>query len=160
MLLEGQLHLAQVALGFHQHQRGFGKHHCRRTFAWDVDRPAFGFDCGLNGCDLSGVGVHPLQARTLRHLRQLVDGQLEALHLRQATGRRRFDAGFSARGLLFARSLRRARCRFVARRLLLADRGGLHFFAAGRVHRAAGVAVAILAGEAGCVALADRRLRR
>jgi hypothetical protein len=80
-LLEWQLQLPQVALGFDQHQRAFIDHDRGGALARNANRRWFGCNGRLHGGDFLRIRIDPLQAGTLCHLHQIGDRQLKRLDL-------------------------------------------------------------------------------
>lgn len=87
LLFERQRQIAQITPGFNQHQRAFIDDDLLRWLARHMDRLRLGGDRCLYGFDFFGVGVDPIQARSLRYLRQLFHRQHKRLNFGQASRR-------------------------------------------------------------------------
>lgn len=93
---EGQHHGAEVAAGLHEHQRSLVDHDRGRALARYMNGLGFRRDRRANLRYALGIRIHPMQSRALGHLGELVQRQLEVLHLRQRTRAR--GRGFNHSG--------------------------------------------------------------
>lgn len=93
---ERQHHVAEVAAGLHQHQRALVDHDRGRALARYMNGLGFRRDRRANLRHAFGIRIHPMQSRALRHLGELVQRQLEGLHLRQRA--RAWGLGFDHDG--------------------------------------------------------------
>lgn len=80
---ERQHHVAEVATGLHEHQRALVDHDRGRALAGDMNGLGFRRDRRANLRHALGIRIHPMQSGALGHLGELVQRQLEVLHLRQ-----------------------------------------------------------------------------